>query len=111
MRDDHEAGAHLAIQFEHEVQDVLAVAGIEVARRLVREHDARVVHERPGDGDALPLAAREFARAVVHTVTQADALERVLRALAPRFRRLPRVDEREFDVDLGGRPGQLDTDG
>jgi hypothetical protein len=34
-------------------------------------------HDRPGDGDALLLAARQLARSVVHSVGEADGVERV----------------------------------
>ena len=39
---------------------------VEVARRLVREQDRRVVHERSRDRDALTLTARELVRTMRH---------------------------------------------
>src|SRR3712207_8863865 len=42
-----------------------ARAGVEVAGRLVGEHDGRLGDERAGDGDALLLAARHLGRPVV----------------------------------------------
>src|SRR4029078_9065767 len=44
-------------------EDLAAVGGVEVARRLVGEHHARARDERPGDGDALLLAAGQLGRA------------------------------------------------
>jgi hypothetical protein len=41
--------------------DPAAQARVEVRERLVEEQDPRLQHERPGDGDALLLAARELA--------------------------------------------------
>lgn len=45
-------------QLEHFVR----LRGIEGAGGLVGQHDPRIVHQRPGDADALPLAARQFVR-------------------------------------------------
>jgi len=56
---------------------------VEIARGLVRQQDARLGDEGAGDGHALPLAARHLARTVHHPLTQADALERALRAHQP----------------------------
>ena len=61
----------------------LAGLRVEVAGRLVREHEARAVHERARDRDALALAARELRRQVPRASREADALERRERALAP----------------------------
>ncbi len=36
--------------------------GVEGRQRLVEEQDARVARERPREGNALPLAARELTR-------------------------------------------------
>ena len=51
---------------------------IEVACRFVGEQDGRVVDERPGDRDALALAARELRRPVAEAVAEADAHEELL---------------------------------
>ena len=64
-----------SIQLAEELDDFLARAGVEVARRLVAHQDRRVVDQRPGDGDALLLAAGKLARMVVQPVAQADAAE------------------------------------
>jgi hypothetical protein len=39
-----------------ELDNFVAVAGVEVGRRLVGEDELRIVGERAGDGDALALA-------------------------------------------------------
>ena len=46
------------------------VRRVEVAGRLVGQHDRRVVGERARDGDALLLAARELRRIVVRAIGQ-----------------------------------------
>ena len=55
--------------------------GVEVAGRLVGHDDRRVADERARDRDALLLAARQLVRVVVRAVVEADAVERLHRAL------------------------------
>ena len=71
---------------------------VEVAGGLVGEDHRRFGDERPGDGDALLLAARQLAGPVVGPVRQPDLLERLQRALAPLGGVDARVDERQLDV-------------
>ena len=56
--DDGAAGVDVAEQLE----DAAGGALVEVAGRLVGDEDRGIVHQRPRDGDALLLAARELAR-------------------------------------------------
>ena len=49
--------------------------GVEVPRRLVREHDVGLRDERAGDRDALLLAAGELGRAVGESVGDPDGVE------------------------------------
>ena len=67
----------------------LAGARVEVAGRLVGEHDRRSPEQRAGDRHALALAARQLRRGVVEPVPEADALERLARPLAPLRRPAP----------------------
>src|SRR3954447_9996887 len=59
VRDDDD-GAPRGDTAEGPLHDRLAL-GIERARRLVEDKDARVAQQRAGDREALPLAAREIA--------------------------------------------------
>src|SRR6266540_664883 len=52
--------ATLFAQVEQEIDDLRARLRVEVAGRLVRQHQNRVVHERPGDRDPLLLATRKL---------------------------------------------------
>ena len=62
---DHDGGlAERVDRAAQQREDLAAGRGVEVAGRLVGEHDARPRDERPGDGDALLLAAGELGRAV-----------------------------------------------
>ncbi len=81
-----------------EREDLFARGAVEVTGRLVGEEDAGRVHQRAGDRDALPLAAGELVRPVLHAVGEADASERV-RGLYPSIL-CPetRVDQRQLDI-------------
>src|SRR6185503_655127 len=63
--DDEEGLPRLLRELEDELLDLLGRGGVEVARGLVAEHDVRIADQRPGDRDALPLAARKLRRQVV----------------------------------------------
>ena len=58
-------------------QDGLPGRLVEVAGRLVSEHDGGLADEGPGDRDALALPARELGRAGVGALGQADQLQGV----------------------------------
>ena len=73
-------------------------AAVEGAGRLVGEQEARVVHERPRDGDALLLAARQLHGAMVGAVREADAAERLQGALAAGPAVEAGIDHRQFDI-------------
>ncbi len=70
--DDRDRGALAGVQVEEQVEDGGARHGVEVAGRLVGEHDRRPSDDRPGDGDALALAAGELRRAVLQAVPETD---------------------------------------
>ena len=51
---------------------LLAELQVEGAERLVEEQDPRPVHERPGEGDPLALAARQLAGLAPLVALEAD---------------------------------------
>ena len=53
---------------------------VEIAGRLVGEHQRRPVGERPGDGDALLLAAGKLGRPVVEPRAEPELAEQLLGA-------------------------------
>ena len=55
---------------------------VEIAGRLVRQQQPRAHDQRPCDGDALLLAARQRPRPLIGAVRQADAVQQFPRALA-----------------------------
>ena len=61
MRDDDDRHALIAVERDQRLHDLMRGLGVEIAGGFVREQDARAVDQRPGDGDALLLAARNCA--------------------------------------------------
>ena len=55
----------LLLEAQELVLEAIADDRVDRAERLVHEHDRRVDGERPGDADALALAARQLAREAV----------------------------------------------
>ena len=82
---------------------LVAGARIEVAGRLVGQHQARLVDQRARDRDPLLLPAGQLAGMVVQAVAQADPFQRGRRALAARARVRARVDQRQLHVLERGR--------
>lgn len=93
-----------------EADDVAAGLLIEVAGGLVGQNQRGRIHQRAGDGDALPLAAGELARAVLRAVGEADALERLEGALAALVGVHARVEKRQLDV-LPDRRARQEVEG
>ena len=79
--DDHRHA--LLGELAHDAQHLADELGVEGRGRLVEEHQLGVHRQRPGDGDALLLAAGELRRVGVRLVAEPDLLEQ-LRAPAPR---------------------------
>ena len=62
VRDHDHRLTEFAIRVAQKLHDLTAVVRIEVAGRLISEHDRRRIHERTTDRHALLLTARELAR-------------------------------------------------
>src|SRR5579862_8554956 len=73
---DQDDGIAFVVQTLEERHDFVAGRGVEVAGGLVGEKDRGIVHERPRDGNALPLPARKLIRLVVHPVFEIHLSER-----------------------------------
>jgi hypothetical protein len=71
------------VQVEQQRRDNRRRGLIEVAGRLVAEHQARLVDERARDGDALLLAARQLAGPVLDAVAKPDLLDQLTRQRRP----------------------------
>ena len=65
---DHDNRPAGRVEFVQHLQNELAGLAVEVAGRLVREQDRRIVDQRAPDGDALLLTAGEFVRTMMAPV-------------------------------------------
>ena len=62
VADEESCEAEASAQRGDEVEDFLLRDDVECARRLVEEHDVRLLEQRSRDDDALQLAARKLVR-------------------------------------------------
>ena len=86
MGDEHDGaplGSGVAQQAEHDLRR----SRVQVAGGLVGQQDGRVAHQRPGDGEALLLAAGQLVRPTGRGVGQAEACNELLCAMARAERR------------------------
>ena len=102
VRDHHDGATEVARRVAQQAEHLGRRAGVEVAGRLVREHDGRLGDERAGDRDALLLAAGELGGAVALAVGEADAVDQVGDAALRGGVRASGETDREGDVLLGG---------
>ena len=80
---DDEDRRAVGVQLASSADDPGARARVEVARRLVGEHDRRPPEQCPRDRDPLALAARQLRRHVAEPVAEPDPVERRARPLPP----------------------------
>ena len=86
------------VQVPEQLHHGVAVRGVEVARRLVRQEDARPTRQGSGHRDALLLATAQLAGQVAGPMAHPDLLQALRRPLPPFSRRHPAIDERQLDV-------------
>ena len=82
------------------------VVDIQGAGRLVGQQDGGPVDKSARNGDALPLAARQFVGLVQHALLQINRTQRFARALFPFGGRNTRINQRQLDIVQGGGSGQ-----
>ena len=75
VRDHQDRAALGAVELAQDAQDLAAAARVEVAGRLVGEHQLGLQQQRAGDRDALLLAARQLAGRVRRAVAEPDEVE------------------------------------
>ena len=102
---DEEVGqAELLLEVVEQVEDLALDRDVERADRLVADDELRVERQRPGDADALALAAGELVRVAVDVgLVEADPGQQ----LADQVLALGRVGEA---VDEGPSPTISPTD-
>ena len=85
--DEQGRGADLDLDAADLVAQLHAHLGVEGRQRLVEEQHRRLDRERPGQRDALLLAAGELVGVAVGVLAEPDEVEHVAGALAPRASR------------------------
>ena len=94
--------ADLAVDVPHELEDLGARVGVELAGRLVGEEHLRLVRQGDRHGHALLLAAAEALGPMIRPLPQPDQREQLARAIPPRAAVATVEDHRQLDV-LGRR--------
>jgi hypothetical protein len=83
MSDDHEGQPEALLQVFEQIDDLRLDRHVEGRDRLVADDQLGIARQRPGDADALALAAGEFVRVAVRMGRQqADRAHEVGHALA-----------------------------
>ena len=104
---DHDEGVVVALGHGlDEGEDLLARAAVQVAGRLVREDDLRVGDQRPGNADALLLAAAHLGGLVVDVLGQAEVLEHLQRRGLALAHADPAIDQGHGHVLQRGHGGE-----
>ena len=106
MRGANDRDAFFLIKRPQQIDDLFAGLEVEIAGRLVREDDGRVIGQRARDRHPLLLASREFERFVPDAVAEAHQAQQfgalvhgVLRAHPGEHHRQRAVFERGHDWD------------
>ena len=98
MADQDQRGALGVIELEQQVRDHAAGGGVEIAGRLVSEHDVWPPDERPGDRHALLLTPRERVRPPMREVRDPQLFEESVGRSQRRGPFTPRDQRPEQDV-------------
>ena len=102
MGDDDDGDAEFGIEVVQELHDFPGGFRVEVAGGFVGEKGIRVGDNRPGDGDALLLAARELGRGVAFLFGDAHAGQRGARQLVALLARIAAIQQGQFDIFQSG---------
>src|SRR5690606_9215124 len=73
--DQHHGQAQLTVDARQQVEDLAGGLRVESTGRLVAEQDLRLGGQRPGDADALLLAAGQLRRVALRLIAEADPVE------------------------------------
>ena len=98
VSDEHARGTALTDLCGQQPHQHRCRFGIEVTGGLVGQYQQRPVHERPGHGHPLQLAAGEFARQAAGAIGQADCAEQFSNALLALAGSDTEQHQRQLDV-------------
>src|SRR5512139_3435460 len=101
----HDDSGARRVDLPEQRHDLKGQIGVQIAGRLIGQHDHRIVDQRPRDRHPLLLAARQFGGKRVEPVLQADPLEHLERATALLGRRNAQNPRHEADVLVDGLAG------
>ena len=101
VADEENGAAGGLVHLAQQIAEGTAGGGIEVAGRLVGQHDGGVVDQRAGDGHALPLAAAESGGQMAAACRQCQPFEQRLERL--RIRRAAFQQQRQVCSSRRGR--------
>jgi hypothetical protein len=76
---DDQARFQFSIQLQHEIQDMLTVAGIKISRWLIRQNESRFRNQRACDSSTLALTTRQFPGLVVQALAQPNSAQQLSR--------------------------------
>src|SRR6185503_11016865 len=101
MGDEQVGQPQVALEALEQVDDLRLDRDVECADGLVADDQLRLHGQRPGDPDALPLAAAELVRIALHEGrVEADQVEQVGDPRGPGRARGKAVDAQRFGQDL-----------
>ena len=113
MSNNDDRDTAFAVQRLQRVHDVVRIARIEIARRLVGKEHARIINECPSDSDTLLLAPRKLARRIESAIGETEQTESFPRAFEARSAGRAirhRVEQRQGDVfDRAGAGQQVEA--
>ena len=72
----HHHGPVLGLQLAHQIADAAGAFGVQSRRRLVQQHDDRIVQERPRQRNPLAETLGQLSRVVAGAVAQAEPFQR-----------------------------------
>lgn len=98
MRDEDACGIRALDAVAQQAKDLGGALRVEIAGRLVGENESWSMNERAGDGNALHLAPREFARSRLTPTGKPHVTQRGFDARLPLGGRARQQNEGEADV-------------
>jgi hypothetical protein len=103
--DRRHAGVPFVRDLGEQLHDLAPKGAVERGRGLVGQHEAGVVGERMGDGDALLLATGRCIGEVVCARTHAEVAEQVERPQASQTRRVSLISRATWTYSTAVRNG------